>query len=110
MKNYVFQIFKCCLLASFFSIYAFQAYAQTTNFGYSVKLTSLSFSGDGLVPIKDDNNTKFYDAPHWKENEVKPVCFVSGTKPKIACLFQIIGTCTSVIYVKGEASNGMQFT
>jgi hypothetical protein len=90
-------------------VYNNQAYAQSSNFDYSLKLSSLSFSGTGIVPIKDDNNTKFYDAPHWTTNEEKPVCFVSGTKPKIDCLFQITGVCNSVLYVKGQASNGMLF-
>ena len=103
---------KAFALATFLSFCTHQAYSQVSNFGYSLKPIKMSFLGTGIVPIKDDNNTKFYDAPHWTENQAAPfipVCYVSGSTPKVNCLFQITGTCTNAIYVKGQASNGMLF-
>ncbi len=82
---------------------------QSADFSYSLKLTELSFSGIGVVPIRDDNNTRFYDSPHWTTSEEKPVCFVSGTKPQINCSFEIDGICTNNLYIRGKASNGMEF-
>ena len=85
------------------------AVVQSSDFTYSLNLTSLSFSGDGIIRIRSDDNTIFYDAPHWNVSESKPVGYKSGSKPKIACLFNITGTCNSTLYVKGESSNGMLF-
>ena len=86
------------------------AVVQSADFSYSLKLTELSFSGNGIVPIRNDNNTTFYDAPHWQATNQKPVCYVSGTKPQITCSFEIDGICTNILYVRGKTSNGIEFT
>jgi hypothetical protein len=106
---------KVFALIAFLSVYSHQGFSQSpavvqsADFSYSLKLISLSFSGDGIVPIIDDNFSRFYDAPHWIPTEQKPVCYVSGSKPKVACKFRIDGQCNSAIYVKGICSNGMNF-
>jgi hypothetical protein len=98
-----------CLLMVYLGIAQNRLDAQTNNFTYQLKLSSLSFAGDGIIRIRDDNNTLYYEAPHWVANNAKPVGYKSGVKPKVACLFKITGICNSNIYVKGHASNGMVF-
>ena len=61
---------KVFALIAFWSVYFNQGFSQSpavvqsADFSYSLKLISLSFSGDGIVPIIDDNFSRFYDAPH----------------------------------------------
>ena len=106
--------FKVIALFAFGALFT-QGHAQSpavvrsADFTYSLSLSSLSFSGDGIIRIRNDDNTFYYDAPHWNANGAKPVGYKSGSKPKVACLFDITGTCNSTLYVKGEASNGMLF-
>jgi hypothetical protein len=86
-------------------------HAQTNNFVYKLSLDSVSFAGTGLIRIRNDDNTFFYDAPHWttRFQKQKPVGYRSGVKPSVRSVFKIEGVCNPTIFVKGEASNGMTF-
>lgn len=82
------------------------------NFSYTVNLKTVTFSGDEMYALRQDDNTGFIeDAVHWADDGTNnPAAFTSGSLLEAAATLQFVCDNTpEMLYLKGFGPEGIDF-
>jgi len=98
------------LLLPIFLVIAGTVGAQ--NFNYTVNLKSVTFSGDEMVELRQDDNTGFIDSEiHWADDgTTNPAAFPSGATLETTATLQFVCVIPPVnLYIRGFGPEGIDF-
>lgn len=87
-------------------------FLSAQNFEYNVILKSVTFSGDEMYVIRQDDNTGYIDdAIHWSDDgTVNPSAFTSGSVLQAAAVLQFIcDNMPTEVFVRGTGPDGIDF-
>ncbi|MFI5172803.1 MAG: hypothetical protein ACHQFW_10455 [Chitinophagales bacterium] len=85
---------------------------HSQNFEYTAQLKTVTFSGDEMYMLREDDNTGYIDdAVHWADDgTMNPAAFASGSSPEALATIQFIcANSPSEIYVRGTGPEGIDF-
>jgi len=93
-------------------ILCLSGFLEAQNFEYEVNLKSVTFSGDDMYTIRQDDNTGYIDDfVHWEDDgTINPSAFTSGSNLKAQASIQFV--CANMpdeIFVRGTGPEGIDF-